>query len=123
VRVTTSANPQFFGFSFASALSIYYLQQENKIASSLLVASVEELQQSTGKVGISPLCPDILSMWTTADLIQITSHLERLQTVEKDLAALKNSGAGKEDVGKVRAEMKKVYVSLESEIKGLPSPA
>lgn len=41
---------QFFGFSVASALSIYYLQQENKIASSLLVASVEELQQSTGKV-------------------------------------------------------------------------
>lgn len=49
---------QFFGFSFASALSIYYLQQENKIASSLLVASVEELQQSTGKVSTVYRYPD-----------------------------------------------------------------
>jgi hypothetical protein len=42
---------QFFGFSAASGLSIYYLQQENKVASALLLASVEELQQGTGQVG------------------------------------------------------------------------
>jgi hypothetical protein len=35
-----------------------------------------------------------------------------LETVEKDLAALKSSSAVKDDVGKVRAEMKKVYVSF-----------
>jgi hypothetical protein len=38
--------------------------------------------------------------------------LQRLQSVEKDLEALKSSTAAKEDVGKVRAEMKKVYVSF-----------
>ncbi|OCF74409.1 hypothetical protein I204_04783 [Kwoniella mangroviensis CBS 8886] len=85
----------FFGFSFASALSIYYLQQDNKIASGLLLASVEELQQGTGK---------------------ISSHLDRLQTVEKDLAALKSSGAIKDDVTKVRGEMKKVYDGLHLEL-------
>jgi len=47
-----------------------------------------------------------------SSLHQITSHLKRLETVEKDLAALKSSSAVKEDVGKVRAEMKKLYVSL-----------
>ncbi|WVF71113.1 hypothetical protein IAT40_005910 [Kwoniella sp. CBS 6097] len=85
----------FFGFSFASALSIYYLQQENKIASGLLLASVEELQQGTGKV---------------------SSHLERLQTVEKELASLRNAGAIKDDVTKVRGEMKKVYDGLHLEL-------
>ncbi|WVQ99749.1 hypothetical protein IAU59_006891 [Kwoniella sp. CBS 9459] len=85
----------FFGFSFASALSIYYLQQENKIASGLLLASVEELQQGTGKV---------------------SSHLERLQTFEKELASLRNAGAIKEDVSKVRGEMKKVYDGLHLEL-------
>ncbi len=54
------------------------------------MASVDELQGSTAK---------------------ITSHLDRLQTVEKDLAALKAAVPQKEDVGKVRSEMKKVYVS------------
>jgi hypothetical protein len=42
---------------------------------------------------------------------QITSHLERLQTVEKELAAIKSAAAPKDDVAKVRGEMKKVYVS------------
>lgn len=42
---------------------------------------------------------------------QITSHLDRLQTVEKELATLKANNALKEDVTKVRGEMKKVYVS------------
>ncbi|KAK8864718.1 hypothetical protein IAR55_001972 [Kwoniella newhampshirensis] len=84
-----------FGFSAASALSIYYLQQETKVASGLLLASVEELQQGTGK---------------------ITSHLDRLQTVEKELAALKAGSAVKDDVTKVRGEMKKVYDGLHLEL-------
>ncbi|ADV23551.1 hypothetical protein I315_02672 [Cryptococcus gattii Ru294] len=85
----------FFGFAFASSLSIYYLQQETKLATGLLTASIEELQQGTGK---------------------ITSHLDRLQTVEKELAALKASNALKEDVTKVRGEMKKVYDGLHLEL-------
>ncbi|KAK4683423.1 hypothetical protein P7C73_g6845, partial [Tremellales sp. Uapishka_1] len=85
----------FFGFSFASALSIYYLQQESQVASSLLIASVEELQNGTTK---------------------ITTHLDRLQAVEKELAALKSSTAAKDEVGKVRGEMKKVYDGLHLEM-------
>ncbi|ORY26349.1 hypothetical protein BCR39DRAFT_541433 [Naematelia encephala] len=84
-----------FGFAAASSLSIYYLQQENKVATGLLLASVEELQQGTE---------------------QITSHLDRLQTVEKELAALKAASAQKEDVSKVRNEMKKVYDGLHLEL-------
>ncbi|KAK1923955.1 hypothetical protein DB88DRAFT_259196 [Papiliotrema laurentii] len=84
-----------FGFSLASGLSLYYLQQETKVASGLLLASVEELQQGTGKV---------------------TSHLDRLQAVEKELASLKAAAAQKDDVGKVRGEMKKVYDGLHLEL-------
>lgn len=53
VRKASSAHayPQLFGFSVASGLSLYYLQQESKVASGLLLASVEELQLGTGKVG------------------------------------------------------------------------
>ncbi|RSH89094.1 hypothetical protein EHS25_002760 [Saitozyma podzolica] len=42
----------FLGFSAASGLAIYYLQQEAKLASSLLMQSVEELQQGTGKTRV-----------------------------------------------------------------------
>jgi hypothetical protein len=63
------------------------------------MASVDELQGSTAK---------------------ITSHLDRLQTVEKDLAALKAAVPQKEDVGKVRSEMKKVYVSRARAGVGVP---
>lgn len=61
------------------------------MAQGLLLASVDELSQGTNR---------------------ITSHLDRLQTVEKDLAALRAQSAASGDVAKVRAEMKKVYVSL-----------
>lgn len=42
---------------------------------------------------------------------QITSHLERLTAVEKELAGLKAGMAGREDVGKIRGEMRKMHVS------------
>ncbi|ODO11121.1 hypothetical protein I350_01723 [Cryptococcus amylolentus CBS 6273] len=92
---STNAPSQFFGFSFASALSIYYLQEETKVATGLLTSSIEQLQQGTGK---------------------ITTHLDRLQTVEKELAALRANASVKEDVTKVRGEMKKVYDGLHLEL-------
>lgn len=85
----------FFGFSAATAFGLYYLQQENKVATGLLLASVEELQQGTGK---------------------ITSHLDRLQSVEKELANLKAAAAVKEDVNRNREEMKRVYDGLHIEL-------
>lgn len=67
------------------------------MATGLLLSSVEELQHGTQR---------------------ITSHLDRLTAVEKDLNALRAAAAVKEDNAKVRAEMKKVYVSLSSVISG-----
>ena len=42
--------------------------------------------------------------------------MDRLQAVEKELAALKGASAQKNDVGKVRGEMKKVYDGLHLEL-------
>ena len=84
-----STNPQLLGFSAASSLSLYYVSQETSLATGQLVASVETLQSSMGR---------------------ITSYLDRLGVVEKDLDGVRASVAAKEDVGKVRGEMKKVYV-------------
>ncbi|KAL1408775.1 hypothetical protein Q8F55_005588 [Vanrija albida] len=83
------------GFSAATSLGVYYLQQDTKIAQGLLLASVDELSQGTER---------------------ITSHLDRLQTVEKDLAALRAQSAASGDVAKVRGEMKKVYDGLHLEL-------
>ena len=78
----------FLGFSIASAYTSYYLLQEYKFASSLLQSSVEELQESTAKM---------------------TNHLQRIQAVEKEVVRLNGATAVKEEVTKLRSEMKKLY--------------
>ena len=45
-------------------------------------------------------------------LMQMTNHLQRIEAVEKELKRLSSTSAVKEDVTKLRAEMKQVYVSL-----------
>ena len=57
-----------------------------------------------------------------AECIQITSHMDRLQGLEKDLAALKSASAAKEEVGRVRGEMKKVYVRVLSKSQHVEIP-
>ena len=47
--------------------------------------------------------------------------MDRLQAVEKELAALKGASAQKDDVGKVRGEMKKVYDGLHLELLDRPA--
>ncbi|KAH9889810.1 hypothetical protein C8Q73DRAFT_705571 [Cubamyces lactineus] len=83
-----------FGFSLASSLAAYHLLEEYKLASAALQASVEELQTSTQKV---------------------SAHVRRIEAVEKDLKALSESSATKEDIARVRAEMKKLYDGLHVE--------
>ncbi|KAJ9116816.1 hypothetical protein QFC24_006621 [Naganishia onofrii] len=61
---------------------------EYKLASSLLQGSVEDLQESTSKM---------------------SNHLQRIEAVEKELKRLSSTSAVKEDVTKLRAEMKQVY--------------
>ncbi|KAN0087978.1 hypothetical protein V8E55_006599 [Tylopilus felleus] len=83
-----------FGFSLASAYAAYHLLDEYKAASAALQASVEELQASTAKV---------------------TAHVRRIEAVEKDLKALSQSSASKDDLSRVRAESKKLYDGLHIE--------
>ncbi|TCD70908.1 hypothetical protein EIP91_001217 [Steccherinum ochraceum] len=89
-----------FGFSLASSYAAYYLLDEYKQASAALQASVEELQQSTHRV---------------------SNHIRRIEAVEKDLKALRDASASKEDISRVRAEMKKLYDGLHVEFLDLRS--
>ncbi|RXW24478.1 hypothetical protein EST38_g1334 [Candolleomyces aberdarensis] len=89
-----------FGFSLASSLAAYHLLEEYQRASAALQASVDELKVSTEKV---------------------SSHVRRIEAVEKDLQALTNASASKEDISKVRAEVKKLYDGLHVEFLDLRS--
>ncbi|KAJ2913912.1 hypothetical protein MD484_g6494, partial [Candolleomyces efflorescens] len=89
-----------FGFSLASSLAAYHLLEEYQRASAALQASVDELKISTEKV---------------------SSHVRRIEAVEKDLQALTNASASKEDISKVRAEVKKLYDGLHVEFLDLRS--
>ncbi|KIP10246.1 hypothetical protein PHLGIDRAFT_101604 [Phlebiopsis gigantea 11061_1 CR5-6] len=89
-----------FGFSLASSYAAYHLLDEYKQASAALQASVEELQQSTQRV---------------------TAHLRRIEAVEKDLKALRDTSASKDDIFRIRAEMKKLYDGLHVEFLDLRS--
>ncbi|KAI0917368.1 hypothetical protein AcW1_007430 [Taiwanofungus camphoratus] len=89
-----------FGFSLASSLAAYHLLEEYKLASAALQASVEELALSTQKV---------------------SAHVRRIEAVEKDLKALGDASATKEDFSRVRAEMKKLYDGLHVEFLDLRS--
>ncbi|KAJ3485533.1 hypothetical protein NLI96_g4903 [Meripilus lineatus] len=82
-----------FGFSLASSYAAYHLLDEYKLASAALQASVLELQESTQKV---------------------SAHIRRIEAVEKDLKALRDASATKEDISRVRGEMKKLYDGLHS---------
>ncbi|EKM79430.1 hypothetical protein AGABI1DRAFT_59047 [Agaricus bisporus var. burnettii JB137-S8] len=83
-----------FGFSLASSYAAYHLLDEYQKASAALQASVEELKLSTEKV---------------------SAHVRRIEAVEKDLKALGEASASKEDINRVRAEMKKLYDGLHVE--------
>lgn len=47
-----------------------------------------------------------------AGIPQITAHIRRIEAVEKDLKALRDSSASKDDISRVRTEMKKLYDGL-----------
>jgi hypothetical protein len=44
--------------------------------------------------------------------LQVSAHVRRIETVEKDLKALTNSSASKDDLSRLRAEVKKIYDGL-----------
>jgi len=82
------------GFSLASSLAAYHLLDEYQRASSTLQISVEELKTTTEKV---------------------SAHVRRIEAVEKDLKALANASASKEDISNIRTEVKKLYDGLHIE--------
>ncbi|KIY46535.1 hypothetical protein FISHEDRAFT_26202, partial [Fistulina hepatica ATCC 64428] len=89
-----------FGFSLAASLAAYQLLDEYKLASAALQASVEDLKVSTAKV---------------------TDHVRRIESAEKDLKALSQSSASKDDVARARSEAKKLYDGLHIELLDLRS--
>ena len=44
--------------------------------------------------------------------LQVTAHVRRIEAVEKDLKALSHNAASKDDLSRVRAEVKKLYDGL-----------
>lgn len=44
---------------------------------------------------------------------QVTAQVRRIEAVEKDLKALSRSSASKDDLSRVRAEVKKLYDGLQ----------
>lgn len=45
-------------------------------------------------------------------LLKVSAHIRRIEAAEKDLKALRDASASKEDISRVRAEMKKLYDGL-----------
>ncbi|PPQ65861.1 hypothetical protein CVT26_000795 [Gymnopilus dilepis] len=82
------------GFSLASSVAAYQLLDEYQKASAALQASVEELKLNTDKV---------------------SAHVRRIEAVEKDLKALADASASKDEISRVRAEVKKLYSGLHTE--------
>ncbi|KAL0960686.1 hypothetical protein HGRIS_005714 [Hohenbuehelia grisea] len=83
-----------FGFSLASTFAAYQLLEEYQQASAALQSSVEELKLSTET---------------------ISSHIRRIEAVEKDLKALSGASATKEDISRLKTELKKIYDGLHVE--------
>ncbi len=46
----------------------------------------------------------------------MSNHLRRIESVERDLKSLSSASSKKEDVHKLREEMKKVYVSVRASL-------
>ncbi|KAJ7095927.1 hypothetical protein B0H15DRAFT_774690 [Mycena belliarum] len=88
------------GFSLAASLAAYNLLDEYNLASAALQASVEELKLSTEK---------------------ISAHVRRIEAVEKDLKALGDNTSSKDDLSRVRAEVKKIFDGLHVEFLDLRS--
>lgn len=78
------------GTTLSGCVGWYYLLEQYRDASDLLLASVEDLQQSTGRV---------------------TGYVRRIEDVEKRVGKIEDSGARREDLQGVRKELKQVFVS------------
>ena len=53
-----------------------------------------------------------MSLANNVFYVKVSAHIRRIEEVEKDLKALRESSAGKDDISRVRAEMKKLYDGL-----------
>ncbi|KAJ7175798.1 hypothetical protein C8R46DRAFT_1079520, partial [Mycena filopes] len=88
------------GFSLAASIAAYNLLDEYNLASVALQASVDELKLSTEK---------------------ISAHVRRIEAVEKDLKALGDSTISKDELARLRGEVKKTYDGLHVEFLDLRS--
>ncbi|KAF8743920.1 hypothetical protein AX14_013977 [Amanita brunnescens Koide BX004] len=83
------------GFSIASSFAAYHLLEEYRQASAALQTSVDELKLSTERV---------------------SEHVRRIEAAEKDLKALRDSSVPKDDLSRLRTEVKKLYDGLHIEL-------
>lgn len=56
--------------------------------------------------------PVLCDEFIDASDLQVSAHIRRIEAVEKDLKALRDSSATKEEISRVRGEMKKLYDGL-----------
>ncbi len=78
----------------AGGLGYTYLLTEYQNASSLLLSSIEELQDSTSR---------------------IAGYVKRIEDVENSLKKVQQSGASSKDITSLRQEMHKVYNGINVE--------
>jgi hypothetical protein len=97
-----------FGFSLAASFAAYHLLEEYKRASAALQTSIDELRIGTEKVRV------VIDIQCTTFLhaLQVSAHVRRIEAVEKDLKALSEASSTKDDISRVRTEMKKLYDGL-----------
>lgn len=74
-------------------------------------SSVEELEASTHKVP-SRFFSSTCQICVFISNSKISAHVRKIEAVEKDLKALETTAASKEDLGRLRSEVKKLYVSV-----------
>lgn len=70
---------------------------------------MEELKISTEKVGRHFFSSNAL---LNIPISQVSAHVRRIEAVEKDLKALTDASATKDDIVRIRAELKKLYDGL-----------
>ncbi|ORX97708.1 hypothetical protein K493DRAFT_336429 [Basidiobolus meristosporus CBS 931.73] len=98
VKKTGSFRGGFMGFLFgltcAGGVGYYYLLEEYKSASDMLLQSVDELQASTNKV---------------------REYAQKIGAVEKELRSLKEVAATHEQLENTKADLRKLYSTIHSE--------
>jgi hypothetical protein len=98
-----------FGVTAAGSAGYYYLLSEYNNASAALMLSVQELQESTNKVSKNKLTTYFLYNLYKL-LFQVKDYARRIETVDRDVAKLKEAMATKKQLTDLKGDFRKLYV-------------